>query len=98
MMDDREDLLKILSNLDDASVANLLYIQSSAMTAERRKYITREQLLTITDWVERTSLMQKGLKRDVSFEAVKRNLTYMLEDKNEKLERNTIGTKIVDGL
>ena len=42
--------------------------------------------------------MQKGLKRDVSFEAVKRNLTYMLEDKNEKLERNTIGTKIVDGL
>jgi len=72
--------LEVIMELDNSSALSLLYIQSLALVAAANKSITHEQLMDITDNVEKTSKMDKGIDRDLSFESARKSLKTMLNE------------------
>ena len=63
----KEDLNSLM-NMDNSSTVSLLMTMSVALTAASEEVINTEQLLEITDSVEKMALMDTGIDRDLSFE------------------------------
>ena len=74
----KEDLNSLM-NMDNSSTVSLLMTMSVALTAASEEVINTEQLLEITDSVEKMALMDTGIDRDLSFENTRKILKKMIK-------------------
>ena len=74
----KEDLNSLM-NMDNSSTVSLLMTMSVALTAASEEVINTEQLLEITDSVEKMAQMDTGIDRDLSFENTRKILKKMIK-------------------
>ena len=74
----KEDLNNLM-NLDNSSTVSLLLTMSVALTAASEELINTEQLVEITDSVEKMAQMDTGIDRDLSFENTRKILKKMIK-------------------
>ena len=71
-------LINDLERLYDSTALSLLMFQGSNVTACAQDLITKDEMLEVTDEVERISGLEDRLDRDITFECLQRKLIALL--------------------